>query len=83
MRACVCVIERGCVIYDGIRYKCIPTKILNVLLIELLYPVKERKKKIETKEINKQNKQREKQRKTEKRMQKWKSERNGGRKKGK
>ena len=53
MRACVCVIERGCVIYDGIRYKCIPTKILNVLLIELLYPVKEIKKKIETKAINK------------------------------
>ena len=43
-----------------------------MLLIELLYPVMEGKKKIETKEINKQNKQREKQRKTEKKNAKMK-----------
>ena len=83
MHACVCVKVRGCVIYNEIRYECIPIqqRYWNVLLIELLYPIKERKKKIETKEINKTSKGRNKGRQKEECKNGRVKERNGGRKK--
>ena len=85
MHACVCVKVRGCVIYNEIRYECIPTKILKCVAdwASLSHQGKKEKNRNKRNKQTKQAKGETKEdRKKNAKMEEWKKETEGGRKKG-